>query len=121
MYDLWLNATIRDVLIALAGITLVITIGIIIVRWIINSVHPIMLKFTDIYELIMGKPKKQGIPAQPSMMDRFDSQDQANKEIKTELSGLKDELTQVKQEVTKLNTKFDEHTKEENSNGRTRA
>lgn len=119
MSDWWLNVTIREVLIALAGFGLIIMIGTLIVKWVVRSVHPIVLKLTDLYELIIGKPAQQGLPAQPSMMDRFDSQDKDSREIKGELTGLKEEVATLKSEVSKLNTKFDEHTKEE-KDGRAR-
>ena len=120
MDDWWLNVTIREILVALAGFGLIIVTGTLIVKWIIRSVHPIVSKLTDLYELVVGKPGQQGLPAQLSMMDRFDNQDRDSKEIKIELSSLKKEVSTLKNEVASLNTKFDEHTKEE-KDGRNRA
>lgn len=86
----WLDQiSVEDIILALGGL---VAIGLVVIG-IVKVVHPVMTKIVRVLDLILGRPKIQGIPGKPSMMDRFDSldermdaQDEAIKAIKAEVT-----------------------------------
>lgn len=71
-----------DVLGALGALILIG--GAVFAAW--KVVNPIAAKFTRVADLILGRPDEQGIPGQPSMMDRFDAQDERLKAIERQIT-----------------------------------
>ena len=80
--DSWLDAvTLGDVVGALLALGLIggIVIGAV-------KLSPILARITRVIDLILGRPAEQGIPAQPSMIDRLEAQDQQIAEIQKQVT-----------------------------------
>ena len=68
----WINnVTPGDLLGGILAVLLLFGIVLAVVKW----VNPILVKVTRVLDLILGRPAEQGLPAQPSFIERLDSQD----------------------------------------------
>lgn len=86
----WLDqVSIADVVLALGGVAAVAFVA----RFMLVHVHPLMLRLIRVLDLILGRPKQGGIPAAPSMIDRFDALD-------ARLTAQDVAIAEVKQQVT---------------------
>lgn len=89
----------------------------------VRVIHPMMRKLTLVLEQILGRPKSQGIPGVPSMIERFDTidsrlttQDKAIADIKEQVtpnhgstSKLSEDVQDIGAALEKLTKRFDEH------------
>lgn len=55
-------------------------------------VHPIMVRISLVTDLILGRPAQQGIPGQPSMVERIDA-------VASDVTEIRAGLAEVKAEV----------------------
>lgn len=55
-------------------------------------VHPVMVRIGLVTDLILGRPAQQGIPGQPSMVERIDA-------VAVDVAEVKAEVAEVKAEV----------------------
>lgn len=65
---------------------LLVLIGVV---WAVRRfVHPIMVRIGLVTDLILGRPDQQGIPGQPSMVQRID-------DVRTDVAGVKTEVDKI--------------------------
>lgn len=95
----WLNDVgVDDVLGAVLAIVL---IGVLVLAW-YKTVHPLTARIGRVLDLILGRPDQQGIPGQPSMMDRFDTLDERMDGQDARLAKIEGQVTPNHGSTTKL-------------------
>ena len=58
-----------------------------------------MVRISLVTDLILGRPAQQGIPGQPSMVERIDAVASSVEQVKTQISAVEAEVAEVKAEV----------------------
>lgn len=92
----WINnVTPGDLLGGILALLLILSIVIAVVKW----VNPMFVKVTRVLDLILGRPAEQGLPAQPSFVERLDAQDEKLKQIARQVTPNHGSTTHLAEQV----------------------